>query len=230
MKKLCVIQHTEAEFLGLMEDHFEGRNIRFVYKRPFAAGGTIPTDVEDHDGLVLLGGGPYGLVSGHLLPGLSAELRLTRAYLAAGLPVVGIELGALILNLALGGGVEEAPLRFVVEQAHPTEAARALLSWPEQLPAMGYLRDRLVLPEGAEVLATDASGRPLAFRNGARALGLAFHPGAKRGMIEDLIMEFEETPDNTVESLQALGAAQGEIAETLSTSMPGLLRTIGLSD
>ena len=38
MKNICVIQHTEAEFLGLMEDHFEGRNIRFHYNRPFAAG------------------------------------------------------------------------------------------------------------------------------------------------------------------------------------------------
>ncbi len=29
MKNLCTIQHTEAEYLGLIEDHFEGRNIRF---------------------------------------------------------------------------------------------------------------------------------------------------------------------------------------------------------
>ncbi len=29
MKTLCVLQHTEAEYLGLMEDHLEGRNIRF---------------------------------------------------------------------------------------------------------------------------------------------------------------------------------------------------------
>jgi hypothetical protein len=70
MKALCVLQHTEAEYLGLMEDHFEGRNIRFSYKRPFAPGGTIPADAGDYDGLILLGGGPYGIVSGHLLPSL----------------------------------------------------------------------------------------------------------------------------------------------------------------
>ena len=31
MKTLCVLQHVEAEYLGLIEDHFEGRNIRFRY-------------------------------------------------------------------------------------------------------------------------------------------------------------------------------------------------------
>ena len=228
MKKICVIQHTEAEYLGLMEDHFEGRNIRFIYKRPFAAGGTLPGDVEDYDGLMLLGGGPYGLVSGHLLPSFRPELALTKAFLAAGLPVIGIELGALVLTMALGGGAEEAPLRFVVDQAQPTASGNALLDWPESFPAMGYLRDRPVLPEGAEVLAIDAEGQPLAFRAAGNALGLLFHPGAKRGMVEDLIMEFEETPGNTVESLEALGAVQAEIAEVLSKAMPGLIRAAGL--
>ena len=67
MKTVCVIQHTEAEYLGLMEDHFEGRNIRFLYQRPFASGGTIPSEIEGFDGLILLGGGPYGIVTGSLL-------------------------------------------------------------------------------------------------------------------------------------------------------------------
>ena len=47
-------------------------------------------------------------------------------------------------------------------------------------------------------------------------------------MVEDLIMEFEETPENTVESLEALGAVQAEIAETLSTAMPRIIRATGL--
>ena len=50
MKTVCVIQHTEAEYLGFMEDHLEGRNVRFLYKRPFAHGGTLPSDPEGFDG------------------------------------------------------------------------------------------------------------------------------------------------------------------------------------
>ena len=103
MKTVCVIQHTEAEYLGLMEDHLEGRNIRFSYRRPFTAGGTLPGSPGSFDGLILLGGGPYGIVSGHLLPSMGHELRLTAAFLAAGLPVVGLGLGALILATAAAG-------------------------------------------------------------------------------------------------------------------------------
>ena len=38
MNVVAVIQHTAGEYLGLMEDHLEGRRIRFQYYRPFAAG------------------------------------------------------------------------------------------------------------------------------------------------------------------------------------------------
>ncbi len=228
MKKICVIQHAEAEFLGLMEDHFEGRNIRFIYQRPFAAGGAVPRQVEDYDGLMLLGGGPYGLVSGHLLPSFTPERNLTQAFLAAGLPVIGIGLGALILNSTLGGGIEEAPLRFMVETARATDAGRTVMAWPERFTTALYLRDRPILPRDAELLAVGSDGTPLAFRVGTQAFGFLFHPGAKRGMLEDLIMEFDDTPDNTVDSLEKLGAAQVEIAETLSESMPSLVRIAGL--
>jgi len=228
MKKLCVLQHTEAEYLGLMEDHFEGRNIRFVYKRPFTSGGTIPAGVEDYDGLILLGGGPYGLVSGHLLPSFMPELRLTKAFLDAGLPVIGIELGALILANAAGGGAEEAPLRFSIETVAATPAGQSLFTWPQRFATASYLRDRPCLPPAADPLAIDSAGNPVAFRVGDNCLGMTFHPGAKRGMLEDLIMEFDDTPADTAQSLAALGTAQSSIAETVSAMMSGLCRLTGL--
>ena len=42
MNVVAVIQHTSGEYLGLMEDHLEGRRIRFQYFRPFASGGKLP--------------------------------------------------------------------------------------------------------------------------------------------------------------------------------------------
>jgi GMP synthase-like glutamine amidotransferase len=222
MKTVCVIQHTEAEYLGLMEDHFEGRNIRFLYQRPFASGGTIPSETKGFDGLILLGGGPYGIVSGSLLPSLGPEMRLTKAFLDEGLPVVGLELGALILSAAAGGGAEEAPLRFEVPTAIAAKPGLLGGHMPERFPLALYLRDRPVLPSDAEILASDSAGAPLAYSLRGNCLGFLGHPGMKRGMAEDIIMEFAETPENTVESLEALGAAQGEIAEALSELMVGL--------
>ncbi len=224
MKNVCVLQHTETEFLGLMEDHFEGRNIRFHYHRPFTAGGTIPTEHGDFDGLIILGGGPYGVVSGFLLPSLMPELRLTKSFLDAGLPVVGIGMGALVLAIAAGGGAEEAPLRFVVEEAK-TVAPDALAGYlPDRFPMVSYLRDRPVLPQSALVLAQNEAEDPLVFSLFGNSLGFIGHPGMKSGMAEDLIMEFAETPDNTAKGLEALRGVQGEIAEALSDIMVGISR------
>ena len=58
MKTLFVLQHVEADYLGLIEDHFEGRNIRFRYCRPFTPGAVNSVDCRRFDGLVLLGAGP----------------------------------------------------------------------------------------------------------------------------------------------------------------------------
>lgn len=227
MKTVTVIQHTEAEYLGLMEDHFEGRNVRFTYSRPFAKGGMVPTVPGKADGLILLGGGPYGIVSGHLLPSLGAELRLTRAFLDAGLPVLGIGLGSLILAVAAGGGATERPLRFGVTEAHATGPNQLGGFLPQDMPLTLYLRDSPVLPPGSEVLAASDDGEALIFTVGPTSLGILGHPGMKCGMAEDLIMEFAETPDETLDGLAALGAEQGRIAECLGPLMVGLMARTG---
>lgn len=227
MKTVTVIQHTEAEYLGLMEDHFEGRNLRFSYNRPFTKGGMLPEGPGKSDGLILLGGGPYGVVSGHILPSIGAELRLTKAYLDAGLPVLGIGLGSIILAVAAGGGAEEQPLRFAVKTALAQAPDRLGGFLPAAMPLTLYLRDAPVLPVGSEVLAQTAGGEALIFSVGTNALGFLGHPGMKRGMAEDLIMEFAETPDATVEGLAALGAVQGAIAEALGPLMVGVMARTG---
>jgi GMP synthase-like glutamine amidotransferase len=223
MKTLCVLQHVEAEYLGLMEDHFEGRNIRFQYCRPFTPGTIMPPSAEDFAGLVILGAGPKGIVSGDLIPSLGPELRLTRDFLDRKLPVVGIGAGACILASAAGGGADEARLRFTVETAR--RAAPDALSGhlPQTFPVAIYMRDRPVLPADATVLAHGVSGDPLVFQLRDNCLGFLGHPGAKSAMIEDLIMEFDDVPEGTAETLAELRAVQGGIAAALGNIMVGLI-------
>ncbi len=228
MKTIAVLQHTEAEYLGLIEDHLEGRNIRFNYYRPFTHGGTLPFGPEKFDGLWLLGGGPYGLVSGHILPSAAPEYRLTRLFLDAGLPVVGIGLGALILSVAAGGGADEAPLRFAVDEVRATAPGHLCGHMPDRMPLAHYLRDRPILPDGAEVLATGPAGEPEIFSLRGNCLGLIGHPGFKRGMVEDLVMEFQDTPDDPAAGLAELAAAQADIAEALTPLMVGIVKHAGL--
>ncbi len=223
MKTLCVLQHVEAEYLGLMEDHFEGRNIRFQYCRPFTPGTIMPASAEDFAGLVVLGAGPKGVVSGDLIPSLGPELRLTRDFLGRNLPVVGIGAGACILASAAGGGADDAPLRFTVETARRVAPDALSGHLPQSFPVAVYMRDRPTLPAGAKILAAGATGEPLVFQIGENCLGFLGHPGAKSAMVEDLIMEFDDAPDGTAETLAELRAAQGEIAAALGEIMVGLI-------
>lgn len=228
MKTLCVLQHVEAEYLGLMEDHFEGRNIRFQYIRPFTHGAILPPSGEGFAGLILLGAGPNGVVSGGLIPSLGAELRLTRDFLDRGLPVIGIGAGACILTASAGGGADDAPLHFRLERAERTVPDGLSGHLPQSFPVAVYMRDRPVLPADAKVLAASASGEPLVFQLRENCLGFLGHPGIKSAMIEDLIMEFEEVPEGTAERLAELRSLQGEIAAALGEIMIGLIEVTGL--
>jgi GMP synthase-like glutamine amidotransferase len=228
MNTVCVLQHVEAEYLGLMEDHFEGRNIRFQYLRPFTPGAVVPAGAEGFAGLVILGAGPKGVVSGDLIPSLGPELRLTRDFLARSLPVVGIGTGACILSSAAGGGAEDAPLRFTVEMAHRSTPDALNGHLPQTFPAAIYMRDQPALPADADVLAASTTGEPLVFQLRGNCLGFLGHPGAKSAMIEDLVMEFEEAPENTAEMLGRLRAAQADIAAALAAIMVGLVQITGL--
>ncbi|HTQ77990.1 MAG TPA: gamma-glutamyl-gamma-aminobutyrate hydrolase family protein [Burkholderiales bacterium] len=219
-----VLQHTSAEYLGLIEDHLEGRNIRFHYVRPFTGKVPLPRPEAIDQGLVLLGGGPWGSAGARDVPTLAAEVALAKAVLAADKPVVGIGLGAQILSLAAGGGVEPAPLEFTVGAATRAldDALHGYL--PATFPLVVYMRDRPLPPPGAQVLARDAGGRPALWQYGRAAFGFSGHPGMKVAMVEDLIMEFEEAPPSVEPALAQLRVMQRSIEDALVPVMTGLVQ------
>jgi len=227
MKLVHVIQHTSAEFLGLIEDHLEGRNIRFQYYRPFTEKKTLPRAEAIAEGLVLLGGGPWGSAGTRDVPTLAAEVALAKVALVNEWPVVGIGLGAQVLALAAGGRSEPAPLAFEVTAARRTSGAALYGYLPETYPLAIYMRDWPVPPEGAEVLARDERGRSALWQIGKRALGFAGHPGLKVAMVEDLIMEFEESPANAGAELDKLRRVQRDIENALVPIMTGLVQLTG---
>jgi GMP synthase-like glutamine amidotransferase len=224
MNVVAVVQHTSGEYLGLMEDHLEGRRIRFQYFRPFAGGRKLPAHDVAADALLLLGGGPWGSAGGRDLPTLPEEIELTRAKLAEGTPVIGIGLGAQILCLAAGGGSESRELTFEMLNAKRTrdDALNGFL--PERFHQVVYMRDWPVLPSGAKVLAEDDVGRPLVWQVGDNAFGFSGNPGIKLGMIEDLIMEFEEVADDAAAKLEELRGLQRMLEDELVPIMTGLVQ------
>ena len=228
MTFVSVVQHTQSEWLGAIEDHLEGRGIRFSYFRPFAAGGALPGVATLGDGLILLPGGPWGAAPGPWqVPWLDGEVRLARACLMLGKPVVGFGLGAQVLSLAAEGGVEADGPALRVE-AHVRAAPGALGGLlPERYPAAVWMRDRPVPPDYATILARDPAGAVAAFQIGANALGMTGHPGIRRAMAEDLVMEFDEAPPDVAAGLDALGARQRAIEDALVPIMAGIVAAAG---
>jgi GMP synthase-like glutamine amidotransferase len=228
MKTLAVIQHTSAEYLGLIEDHLEGRRIRFRYSRPFTAGGKLPAPEALTDGLVLLGGGPWGSAGARDVPTLDQEIALTRLALEKGVPVLAIGLGAQILAIAAGGAASQSDLRFEIGMAARVEPDALQGFLPESYPLVVYGRDRPEPPAGARVLARDSAGYPALFQVGANALGFTGHPGVKPAIIEDLVMEFEEAPAEPGPRLAELRSLQRSIEDALVPMMTGVVKVLGL--
>jgi GMP synthase-like glutamine amidotransferase len=227
MNVVAVIQHTAGEYLGLMEDHLEGRRIRFQYYRPFAAG-KLPAPELPADALILLGGGPWGAAGGRDLPTLDAEVHLTRQRLEEGTPVIGTGLGAQILALAAGGTVEKRDLSFEILTATRVRDDALNGYLPERFHQVVYMRDWPVPPADAVVLAEDMRGRPAVWRIGENSFGFSGNPGIKLGMVEDLIMEFEEVPDDPSGPLEALRTLQPVIEDELVPIMTGLVQCTSL--
>lgn len=230
MKNLQVVQHTSAEYLGLIEDHLEGRGVRFRYNRPFASGGALPLAGTMADGLVLLGGGPWGSAGVRDLPTLQEEIALVRGCLARAWPIVGIGLGEQILALAAGGGSEPGPLEFRVTRARRVRADALGGYVPADYPLAVFGRDRALVPPAAVVLAEDERGHPALWQLGERAFGFAGHPGLKVAMVEDLVMEFDECPPGVDAALPSLRAAQRGLEDALVPLMTGLVRACGWMD
>ena len=77
----------------------------------------------------------------------------------------------------------------------------------------------------AERAANQSVARGIAAGN---CLGFVGHPGAKAGMVEDLIMEFDETPEDPGPALELLRDRQREIEDALVSIMTGLVQVTGL--
>lgn len=150
------------------------------------------TQVADADGsleaaraadVVVALGGPHDAAANR--PGwLVREVAFLQDRLASGGPVLGICLGAQLVARAAGGGVTRAPRPargwFVNEDA--------AAAW--RGPWFRWHQDQIVLPEGAQLLAT-GPGNVQGFRV-ASAFGAQFHIEADEDTVRNLAATLDE--------------------------------------
>ena len=110
---------------------------------------------------------------------LAEERALLRAAVSAGLPVLGVCLGAQQLAAALGAPVTKGPApENGVGEVHLTREALpdpVFGAAPTPLPCVHWHGETFALPEGAVRLARSEAYENQAFRVGDRAYGLQFH-------------------------------------------------------
>jgi len=138
-------------------------------------------DAGDVDVLVVMGG-PMGALEDAAHPHLADERALLRACAEAGVPVLGVCLGAQLLAAALGARVPTGPSPEIgvgtvtltdAGAADPVLAAGADAG-TATVPVLHWHGDTFDLPAGARLLASSPAYAQQAFRIG-RAYGLQFH-------------------------------------------------------
>ena len=177
----AVLQHVAHEGPGSIARVLAEHAVSVVVVR-LDLGAALPS-VDEVGGLVVMGG-PMGVHDTDDHPWLAGERALIRAAVDAGLPVLGVCLGAQQLAAALGAAVTTGP----VDEVGPgqveltADGRRDPVLGPEynglsgtSVPCVHWHRDTFALPGGSTHLAATRAYPHQAFRVGARAYGLQFH-------------------------------------------------------
>jgi GMP synthase (glutamine-hydrolysing) len=186
MTAVVAIRHVAFEDLGSFAPVCAARGLDVRY---IEAG---LDDLESIDplapDLLVVLGGPIGANDDSDYPFLARELSLLEQRLSAGLPTLGVCLGAQLMARALGARVYPAPAKEIgYAPITLTEAGRhSSLSHlaPQKTAVLHWHGDTFDLPKRAVLLASTEVCANQAFAWGAAALGLQFHAEATAANLE----------------------------------------------
>ncbi len=150
-----------------------------------AAGADLPPLDSSVAGVVIFGG-RYDVTMRHELPFLRAELAFVEEALRRDVPYLGICLGGQMLAQVLGAEVNNHPDGFVeygYYDLRPTPEAESFVNGPLKV-LQAHWQGWYETPPGAVRLAYTENFPQQAFRHGAKAFGLQFHPEATKAMLE----------------------------------------------
>ena len=199
---LLVVQHQDDCPPALFADWLGGAGLRLDVRRP-DLGDTLPTDIGDHAGLVVLGGS-MGAHDDAEHPWLPSTKALLRHAVEVEAPTLGICLGHQLAAVALGGtstpnpGGQTAGVRRIGWQ--DDEARDDPLFGPLAVTdtrVVHWNSDVVTdLPDTVAVLARTGDGAPQVLRFGPRSWGVQFHPEADHAVVSGWADKDRADPDD----------------------------------
>ena len=200
-REVLAIRHVHFEDLGSLELVLgdRGQLVRYLDVGRARIEAPDPLDTS----LMVVLGGPIGAYDDALFPHLNPLLAMLEKRIEAGLPTIGICLGAQLIARALGARVYPAAQKelgwkpLTLTDAGRASALRHLEVDGKSTPVLHWHGDTFDLPAGATLLASTDVCANQAFSWGDHVLGLQCHP-------EVLVDRFESW----------LVAYPGEVAES----------------
>ncbi len=205
MSRIIILQHIEREGPGLFLKVANKRKVPTITCR-LDLGESIP-DIEEGDLLLVLGG-PMGLgdLGSNEYPWLNEEISLLKLALIKHISVIGVCLGAQLLAYAAGGQVE--PLRrrdgeknFEVgwgDIYFSNNTNTFSIIFNRTMQVLHWHGDRIILPDCAELIASNEVCKEQFFSINAFAYGIQSHVEVDSFMFDKWLLEDQEFIKNAL--------------------------------
>ena len=176
-RDILIVLHSESSTPGRIGHMLVDKGYRLDIRRP-CLGDSLPETLERHAGAVIFGG---PMSANDPDDWIAREIDWIGLALKAEKPFLGVCLGAQMLSKHLGGTVgphADGLVEIGYYPLIPTEQGTDLGPWPAHV--YHWHREGLTLPQDAVRLATGETFENQAFRYGAAAYGIQFHPEVTR--------------------------------------------------
>ncbi len=220
-----ILQHVAFEGIGSIDTWLDQRDANVSYTR-FYESAELPA-LSEID-LVIIMGGPMSVHDEAEFPWLVEEKRFLREAIRAGIPMLGICLGAQLLASALGAEVYTNSQKeigwFDITKVQNSNA----FQFPDTISVFHWHGETFTLPEGAVQLARSAACEQQAFQFNDNVIGLQFHlettPDSINSMIQNCHSEI--IPSTFIQSEEAIQSVKQESFNRINTLMFEILSYI----
>jgi len=220
-----ILQHVAFEGIGSIDTWLNQRNANISYTRFYES---IDLPALSKIDLIIIMGGPMSVHDELEFPWLVEEKRFLREAIRAGIPMLGICLGAQLLASALGAEIYKNSQKEIGWFDITNVQNSNVFQFPDAISVFHWHGETFTLPEGAVQLARSAACEQQAFQFNDNVIGLQFHlettPESINSMIQNCHSEI--IPNTFIQSDSAIQAVKQDCFEKINTLMVTVLNYI----